>query len=327
MKRYLLPTLSGVALALSVLPATPAWAATYTVPAGVYALDVTLSGGGGGGGGWDNGAPGGAGGAGATVKARIAVTPGQVVTYTEGQGGGKGDEFYCTTGPSLGGAAGTGDGAGGQGGPVNCILPPAATAFSGEGGGGGGASSISVGGTVIRAGGGGGGSGGSAQWAGGAGGNATGLVQTAACAAAGAGQDGQGGSTTIDGGGGGGGGGSYNGGAGTGGASGEDENLPPSGHSSTSGSGGASCYYSSAANPILATPAPISIVTGPAGGVGGERLVREPTSGAGGSVAFAPVYNATSTSTAVPALGNGALAALGMLLAALAVSALRRGRV
>jgi hypothetical protein len=272
---------------------------TYIVPAGVYALDVTLSGGGGGGGGWDT-AAGGAGGAGATVTATVAVTPGQVITVVQGEAGGFGTEVFCQN-PSTGGTAGTGDGAGGQGGmEVNCpgFL---GTGASGEGGGGGGASSVTVGGTVIRAGGGGGGGGGSHKRAGSNGSDAPLIItQTADCQIAGAGGDGQVNVPSfvsgriIDGGGGGGGGGSYAGGQGAGGVYGIDQSQ-----ASTGGGGGASCYYASAANPILGTPV---IAAGPAGGAGAVPSPFTPaTDGTAGSVTLTPVGVQSITCATDPA--------------------------
>jgi len=321
MQRFWFPALSGAALTLGAVFSAPALAATYIVPAGVVAVDVTLSGGSGGGGGSDSGS-GGAGGAGAAVTARIAVTPGQVMTYVAGQAGGAGARVYCTAvPPSTGGAAGAGDGAGGQGGPTGDC---ATTGYSGEGGAGGGASSVMVGGTVIRAGGGGGGGGGSNGQTGGAGGDAPlSLTQTAACQTAGAGQNGQGYVSGVDGGGGGGGGGSYNGGQGTGGIYGIDSSQAAGG-----GTGGASCYWASAGNPILSTPA-MTITASGAGGAGGTGTVTRGVDGTDGSISLAPVLGPTPSSTpaaAVPTLNHGALAPLGLLLAALALPLIRRRR-
>jgi hypothetical protein len=60
---------------------------TFTVGAKVTSLSVYLWGGGGGGGGWCGNGWGGHGGNGQEIRATFAVTPGQVLQLTVGQGG------------------------------------------------------------------------------------------------------------------------------------------------------------------------------------------------------------------------------------------------
>lgn len=127
---------------------------SFTVPAGIHSLNVTLEGGGGGGGGTD--AYGGyAGYAGDLVTGTIAVNPGDTVTVSIGGGGGAGGNNVAGTGGGAGGSSdvgfygGTGGYAGNEG-------------VSGGGGGGGAATVVLVNGTIVMvaAGGGGGGGGG-----------------------------------------------------------------------------------------------------------------------------------------------------------------------
>jgi uncharacterized repeat protein (TIGR01451 family) len=115
-------------------------AISATVPDGICAVAATVVGGGGGAS--SAGGTGGAGGAGAIIRARFQVLPGQAVIGTVGSGGnGNGG-----TPPSSGGS---GTASGGNGGTIGGVHP---------GGGGGGSSSISVAGLkLIEAGGGGGG--------------------------------------------------------------------------------------------------------------------------------------------------------------------------
>jgi len=64
------------------------YSSTFTVPAGVYTITVTIIGGGGGGGGEQDGCTGGAGGGGGGWRVEtISVTPGQVIPYTIGKRG------------------------------------------------------------------------------------------------------------------------------------------------------------------------------------------------------------------------------------------------
>ncbi len=103
---------------------------TFEVPAGVTSLSITaLGGAGGGGGGGGENKSGGYGGRAATVtRSNIAVTPGQVLTITIGQGGG-------------GGSGSTGYANGGGGGGSTSVSPASGPALivAGGGGGGGGA--------------------------------------------------------------------------------------------------------------------------------------------------------------------------------------------
>lgn len=169
-----LPTARLPAVAAVPTPTVLTGTGTYTVPAGVTALLAELSGAGGGGGwyhvvsadpydelaGW-------AGGAGAVTVVRMAVTPGQVISYACGVGGAAASEA-----PQAGVAGG-------------------ATTFGGasaEGGGGGGNGSAPSGGA------GGAGSGGSVHYPGGPGGRAwAGGGNRNAPTGAGAGSDGFGG--------------------------------------------------------------------------------------------------------------------------------------
>lgn len=130
---------------------------SFTVPAGVTALGVTIVGGQGGRGGTDSAGPSPAGGYAGQVQGTIAVTPGQVLTIAVGSGGGSGTGGGAATGGSAGSnpLAGYEGGTGGRSGT---------NGSSGSGGGGGAASVLQVGGVDIVAGGA-GGSGGSGQYA------------------------------------------------------------------------------------------------------------------------------------------------------------------
>lgn len=130
---------------------------SWTVPAGVCQIEVTLAGGAGGAGGADGGT-GGAGGLGAVVVGTLAVTAGQSLALTVGGAGGdstSGWVPFASSGASglapaaVDGNAGVGGvGGGGAGG----------SGLGAGGGGGGGASSIAAAGTsLVVAGGGGGG--------------------------------------------------------------------------------------------------------------------------------------------------------------------------
>ncbi len=119
---------------------------TFTVPAGVYLLIIEAWGAGGGGGGslstTDSGSGGGGGGYG--IK-RLAVTPGQVITFTIGAGGTGGTSGGGTGGTggstNIAGVIGVAGGAGGPGGstPIGSRTPGAGgavpTADFGIGGG------------------------------------------------------------------------------------------------------------------------------------------------------------------------------------------------
>ena len=127
---------------------------TFTIPAGITTVDLTVVGGGGGGGGSDS-SPGAAGRPGARIAGTLAVSPGQILTISIGSGG-------------LGGASDQGSAPGGRAG-INTLgyrggtgSAAGPTPLSGAGGGGGGASVILLNGSpvVVAAGGGGGGGGG-----------------------------------------------------------------------------------------------------------------------------------------------------------------------
>src|SRR5260370_40478837 len=89
-------------------------AATFSVPAGICFVNVTASGGQGGIGELNSGTPGPTdpGAAGATVTARVAVTPGQSLSILVGGQGGAGT-FNTGTFAETGGAGGIGGGGGG----------------------------------------------------------------------------------------------------------------------------------------------------------------------------------------------------------------------
>jgi hypothetical protein len=127
--------------------------ATFTIPAGVTKIKVTVVGGGGGG---NSGNAGGGGGGGAAIKIITGLTPGANVTVTVGSGGaastaGGNSSFgaYCSaTGGSPGANPNGGAGGLGSGGDLN---------IGGQGGGGGGATNatyVGTGGSSILGGGG-----------------------------------------------------------------------------------------------------------------------------------------------------------------------------
>lgn len=93
----------------------------FTVPPGVYILDVETWGGGGGGGGVGSTANGSAGGGGGGGYARsvMAVTPGQVIAYTVGAAGGAGGAGAAGGGGGTTGFGGVVGGNGGGGGSAN----------------------------------------------------------------------------------------------------------------------------------------------------------------------------------------------------------------
>jgi uncharacterized repeat protein (TIGR01451 family) len=246
---------------------------SYTVPAGVYAVSVTLVGAGGGGGGADA-YGGGNGGNGGSISAIVAVQPGQTLSGYVGGGGATG--WTSGNGGSYVYCSGNGSataGGGGAGGAANC--PNSSVGgYSGGGGAGGGASSLALAGTyLLQAAGGGGGGGGTEFVAGASGGSVSGLTQTALCATLGTG--GTGASSVGDGGGGGGGGGGYIGGAG--GAYEDDTaRISPGG-----GGAGQSCYSTSSA----VVSASASVGASAAGGVpGGNSFASSYNTGANGSV-------------------------------------------
>lgn len=129
---------------------------TFTVPAGVTSLTVTMKGGQGGRGGTDYGTPN-SGGYQGVVTGTIAVTPGQQITVAVGGGGAAGAQGGSAPGGSGGQnpLAGFDGATGGTAGPEGS---------SGGGGGGGGATVLRVDGTDIVAGGA-GGNGGNGQFA------------------------------------------------------------------------------------------------------------------------------------------------------------------
>jgi len=231
-------------------PPTPAPPSTfqYTVPAGIYQISASLTGGGGGAGGQDGPTPGGVGGAGGKVTALINVMPGQVLSGVVGGAGGVGAPNSPVAVGGVGGVGGwvgvgVSAGVGGTGGGVG---------NSGGGGGGGGASSLTLasptGPTVLVAGGGGGAQGGAYLGTAMAGGSGSALpwVTAASCPIL-AGTVGRALGSSLDGGGGGGGGSGATGGLG--GAGHRDstaEGIPSS--------AGGSCY-STASGQFYGVPA------------------------------------------------------------------------
>jgi len=174
---------------------------SFTVPAGVISLSVSMRGGAGGKGGTD-GHPGGTpGNFVGLIQGTINVTPGQVITVAVGQGGGSTSACVTNTGAGTAGnnpLSGYDGGVGGNAGTVGC---------SGGGGGGGAATVIIVSGISVIAGGGGGSGGGNNI--------RSDAVQNSTSGSTVAGTSGSAGiGPTGDGGGGGGGGGGVNGGAG-----------------------------------------------------------------------------------------------------------------
>ncbi|HZV25778.1 MAG TPA: fibronectin type III domain-containing protein, partial [Acidothermaceae bacterium] len=139
---------------------------TFTVPAGITAITVTLAGGEGGQGGADAAGPSPAGGYQGVVTGTMTVTPGQVLMIGVGQGGatgtshatGSSDPAQYTNGAAVGGANPLGGYAGGNGGVAG---------FQGSSGfgGGGGAATVIVTNAVSIIAGGAGGAGGSGQYA------------------------------------------------------------------------------------------------------------------------------------------------------------------
>ncbi len=153
---------------------------TFTVPAGVYRIKVTVTGGGGGGAGSPAGNAGGGGGAGGTAIKWIDVVPGQTISVTNGvggaggaSGGGNGGDgtsssfgSFCSATGGTGGTLSTGQGGGGSGvgGDINLTggdgdlgsstyssSPGGSGGASYWGGGGRGGSGLSTGGLVGKA--------------------------------------------------------------------------------------------------------------------------------------------------------------------------------
>ena len=173
---------------------------TFTVPIGVYSIDVYSYGGGGAGGGATDGAVSGGGGGGAVQKTTLAVSPGQVYNITIGaggtgvtgaKGGDGGNTIFTGTGGTVtanggkgapyaigapgtfgaGGAGGTGTHNGGTGGTADA---------SGSGGGAGGAGDTGAGGNGSSTSAGAAGTGSAPTYAGGIGGAPLTLSATAA---------------------------------------------------------------------------------------------------------------------------------------------------
>ncbi|GMG90261.1 hypothetical protein Cmtc_14810 [Cupriavidus sp. TKC] len=132
----------------------------FTVPAGVYQLDVEGQAGAGGGGASSGSAGGGGGGGGGYFRKRIAVTPGQAIAYVVGAGGAPGTNtggtgnpganggttsigaFASATGGTGGSGGGASGGAGGgsgagAGGDLNLLGAPGSAGTADLGGGGG----------------------------------------------------------------------------------------------------------------------------------------------------------------------------------------------
>jgi titin len=138
---------------------------TFTVPAGVTQLTLSMAGGEGGRGGADANGPSPAGGYQGVVTGTMAVTPGQVLTVAVGQGGatgastttGSSNPSSYTSGAASGGSSPLAGFGGGNGGVAGY------QGDSGDGGAGGAATVIETGGSTIVAGGA-GGAGGSGQY-------------------------------------------------------------------------------------------------------------------------------------------------------------------
>ena len=127
---------------------------TFTVPYGIYTLNISAAGGGGGGGGTDSPYGGSAGYPGRYIVGSISVNPNDTITIGVG-GGGQHGNSGTGTGDGTGGISSVGY-SGGRGGL------PGQAGWSGGGGGGGAATGIVVNGNpaAVAAGGGGGGGGG-----------------------------------------------------------------------------------------------------------------------------------------------------------------------
>ncbi len=114
---------------------------TWTVPAGVSAVQIVATGGGGGGGGTWGSHAGQTGGGGAVVTSTLSVTAGQVLTLVVGGGGGAG-----AIGPGSGNGYTCGAGGGG-GGSSTVDAGGASQIIAGGGGGGGSCNSATAGGS------------------------------------------------------------------------------------------------------------------------------------------------------------------------------------
>lgn len=125
---------------------------TFTIPTGVFSLNITASGGGGGGGGCDS-QSGAVGRSSAVLSGTLSVSPGQVLTLHVGMGGGGGAN---DAGSAAGGSGGNNN-LGYSGGNGSAAGP---APVSGGGGGGGAATALLVGGALYAVAGGGGGGGG-----------------------------------------------------------------------------------------------------------------------------------------------------------------------
>jgi Putative Ig domain/IPT/TIG domain len=244
--------------------------ATFTTPAGITSVSVSLAGASGGTGGSTTGGAGGPGGKGASVSGSLTVVPGQVLTVMVG-GTGTNGGFKAASTPG-----GSGYGQGGAGG---------VRAFGSyvSGGGGGGASAIENAAhtaLAVAAGGGGGGGGGVFGTAGGGGGTSDGAGSASTPAGASGGAAGgvtpasaNGGAGTFGSfafGGGGGGGGGVTGGAGggsknAGGGGGGGTDLKPAGGAisdgANSGAGAVTISYLVAA-PLAITTTSLPAATG-----------------------------------------------------------------
>ncbi|WP_423460735.1 hypothetical protein [Ottowia sp. VDI28] len=340
---------SGSAASAQTVNYTTPGVYSYTVPAGVQALDVDLAGGGGGSGtgvniqigiqGFDGLFPGGSGGDGARLTARVAVVPGNVISITVAAGGGGGEDDQNAATPLNGGAGGAGAGSGGRSADGTKRDEPEPITSVYTAGGGGGASAVQMAGNFyLRAGGGGGGSsatyGQSSRDLGISGQSAPlAMANTPDCGTPANGGDGlaptdvyTGGGSTI--GTGAGGGGGYLNNAGAGGAS--AAGTVPDGTNwwtvnatpPTSATGGGSCYYTASvayaiSNPLVAVGAPGAIVdpgTLPLSpGTDGPLVA---LNGADGWVRITPVQGSvTPAVTSVPTMGTGSLALLTLALA------------
>ena len=127
---------------------------TFTVPANVTSIQVTLTGAAGGVGGGDGSNQGGSGGPAGRVTGTLAVTPGDTLTFSRGGSGGNGTSDASNGGGGAGGSNAGGRVASGKGGDAG------ASGSSGGGGGGGGSAFISRSGVTLAEAGGAGGGGG-----------------------------------------------------------------------------------------------------------------------------------------------------------------------
>ena len=224
---------------------------SWTVPAGYNAVRVTALGGGGGGGGCDT-HPGYVGAPGAMVTSIITVSPGDVLTFNVGGGGGAGRNDQGSAPGGAGGLApaGMSGGSGSNAGP---------TPYSGSGGGGGGASSVYKNGSPVVVAGGGGGGGGGGNYSGGRG--PQGLFSATT---AGTNGDSKGG----DGAGAGGGGGGY----------------PYGGRGGQVVGGDSGAYSGTSGQALSPSGVGATVVSASNGGTNGVRGVRQPSAGGAGYI-------------------------------------------